>query len=74
MACIADETINNLTTKKVVCLSVVQNVGIVKDHQNDQVSTQGFLAFLGGEYSESSESFGTNEDNVVSLLNLKDIC
>jgi hypothetical protein len=29
---------------------------------------------LGGEYSESSESFGTNEDNVVSLLNLKDIC
>ncbi len=55
-------------------MSVVQNVGIVKDHQNDQVSTQGFLAFLGGEYSESSESFGTNEDNVVSLLNLKDIC
>jgi hypothetical protein len=27
-----------------------------------------------GEYSESIEYFGTNEDNVASLLNLKDIC
>ncbi len=44
---IGDEIINNLTTKKVVCLSLVQNVGIARDHQNDQVFTQGFLAFLG---------------------------
>jgi hypothetical protein len=29
---------------------------------------------LGGEYSESSESFGTNEDNVASSPNLKDFC
>jgi hypothetical protein len=73
LAHIGHETINNLTTKKVVYSSGVQNVGIAKDHQNDQVFTQGPLAFLGGEYNESSESFGTNENNMASLPNLKDI-
>jgi hypothetical protein len=49
-----DESINNLTKKRVVCPSEVQNVNIVGEHQNDQVSTQGPLAFLGVEYSERS--------------------
>jgi hypothetical protein len=74
LARIRHETINNLTTKKVVYSNGVQNVGITKDHQNDQVFTQGLLAFLGGYYSESSESFNTNEKNMASLPNLKDIC
>jgi hypothetical protein len=32
---IGDETINNLTTKKVVCPNAVQNVGTSKEQQND---------------------------------------
>jgi hypothetical protein len=35
--------------------------------------TQGLLAFLGDEYSESSESLSANEDNVASSPNLKDM-
>jgi len=60
--------------KKVVCSNVVQNVSIAREHQNDQVSTQGLLVFLGGEYNESSESFNDNEDNVESLPNLENMC
>jgi hypothetical protein len=30
--------------------------------------------FLGGEYSESSESFSANETDVASLPNLEDMC
>jgi hypothetical protein len=71
---IGDEIINNLTMKKVICPSAIQNVGIAGKHQNDQVSTQGLLMFLGVEYSESSESFNVNEGNVASLPNLKDMC
>lgn len=43
---------NNFTTKKVVCLSAVQNVSTNGEHQNDQVFTQGLLAFLKGECNE----------------------
>jgi len=68
---IRDEIINNLTTKKVVCPSVVWNVNTTKEHQNDQISTQELLVFSGGEYNESSESLGSNEDNVVVHLILK---
>ncbi len=70
---IGDETINNLTMKKVVCLSAVRNVGTFKKHQNYQVFTQSLPEFLGGEYSEGSESFRVNEDNVVSSPNLEDM-
>jgi hypothetical protein len=58
----------------VVCLSVVQNVGTAGKHQNDQVSTQELLVFLGGEYCESSDSFGANENDVASLPNLENLC
>ncbi len=47
---IGDETINNLIMKKMVCLSLVRNVGTNGKHQNDQVFTQRLLAFLKGEY------------------------
>ncbi len=47
LECIRDETINNLTVKRVVCPSVVWNVGIAREDQNDQVSNRGLLAFLG---------------------------
>jgi hypothetical protein len=60
--------------KRVVCLNVVQNVGIAREHQNHQVSTHRLLVFSGGECNESSESFNVNEDDVASLLNLKDMC
>ncbi len=36
---IGDEIINNLTTKRVVCPSAVQDVGTFGEHQNDQIST-----------------------------------
>jgi hypothetical protein len=32
---IGDEIVNNLIMKRVVCLSVVRNVGTSKEHQND---------------------------------------
>jgi len=70
---IGDEIINNLVTKKVVCFSAVRNVGIVKKHQNDQVSTQELLVFSRGEYNERSEFLGANEDNVASSPNLEDL-
>jgi hypothetical protein len=51
------ETINNLITKRVVCLNAIWNVGRVGEDQNDQVSTQGLLVFFGDEYNnENSES------------------
>ncbi len=62
---IGNETINNLTSRRVVCLSAVQNVGRTGKHQNDQVSTQELPAFLRGEYNESNEFLGANENNVV---------
>jgi hypothetical protein len=72
---IRDETINNLTKKKVVCPSAISNVGIIREDQNDQVSTQGFPMFSRNEYNnENNESLSANENNVASLLNLKDIC
>jgi hypothetical protein len=70
---IGDETIDNLTTKMVVYLSVIRIVGTTRKHQNDQVSTQELLAFWGGEYSKSSEYFGANEDDVASSPNLQDM-
>ncbi len=60
--------------KKVVCLSVVQDVGKFGEHQNDQVSTQRLRAFSRGEYSESNESLSVSEDDVASSPNLKDMC
>jgi len=66
---IGNETINNLITKRVVCLNVVQNA----QHQNDQVSTQGLPMFLGGEYNESNEFLNANEDDVESSFNLEDL-
>jgi hypothetical protein len=71
---IGDEIINNLTTKKVVCSSAVQNVGTSREHQNDLIFTQGLLKFSKGEYNESNEFFNANEDDVASLFNLKDMC
>jgi hypothetical protein len=68
---IGDETINNLTTKKVVCPNAVRNVGIAKEHQNDQVFTQQLLAFSRGEFIKNSEFLCVNEDNVASLPNLE---
>jgi hypothetical protein len=59
--------------KRVVCSNAFQNVGTSGEHQNDQVFTQGFFVFSRGEYNESNESLGANEDNVVSLLNLKNM-
>jgi hypothetical protein len=59
--------------ERVVCSNAYQNVGTSREHQNDQVFTQGFFVFSGGEYNESNESLGANEDDMVSLLNLKDI-
>jgi hypothetical protein len=70
---IGDETINNFTMKRVVCPNVVWNVSTFGKHQNDQVSTQGLLVFLRGEYSESSESLSVTEDCVASLPNLEDM-
>jgi len=66
---IKDETINNLFMKRVVCPSAVWNVNTSREHQNDQVSTEGLPTFLGSEYNESSDFFNTNEDNVASLPN-----
>jgi hypothetical protein len=34
---------------------------------------QGFLAFSGGEYNESSVFFTSNEDNMASLFNLENM-
>lgn len=59
--------------KRVVCSNVFQNVVTSWEHQNDQVFTQGFFVFSGGEYNESNEFLGANEDDVVSLFNLKDM-
>jgi hypothetical protein len=59
---------------KVVCPSAVHNVGTSRKHQNDQVFTQKFLVFSGGEYSESNESLGADENNVASSFNLEDLC
>jgi hypothetical protein len=73
LECIGDETINNLTTNKVVCSSVIHNVSTTKENQNDQVSTQGLPVFSGDEYNESSEFLNANEDNVASLLNFEDM-
>ncbi len=70
---IGDETINNLTKKRVVCLSAIQNVGKTREHQNDQVYTQGLLVFFGDEYNENNEFLNANENNVASLPNLKDM-
>jgi hypothetical protein len=42
--------------KRVVCSNVFQNVGTSREHKNDQVFTQGFFVFLGGEYNETNES------------------
>jgi hypothetical protein len=36
---IGDEIINNLTTKRVVCLSSIRNVGTIGKDQNDQDCT-----------------------------------
>lgn len=66
---IGDEIIINLTTKRVVCLSLIQNVGTTKKDQNDEDCTQGLLLFSGDEYNESSESFDANENDVASSLN-----
>jgi hypothetical protein len=66
---IRDETINNLTMKRVDYLSAVQN----GEHQNDQVFTPRFFTFLRGEYSESNESLSANEDDVASLPNFKNL-
>ncbi len=55
--------------KIVVCLSAVRDVGTSGEHQNDQVSTQGFHAFLRGEYSENNESRSASEDDVASSPN-----
>ncbi len=71
---IGDETINNLTPKKVFCSSAVRNVSTFGKHQNDQVSTEKLPTCFGGEYNESSESFSANEDDVASLPNLEDMC
>jgi hypothetical protein len=60
--------------KRVVCPSAVRNVNTSREHQNDQVCTKGLPTFLGGQYSESSDFFNTNEDNVASLPNLEDMC
>jgi hypothetical protein len=45
---IGDEIINNLTMKKVVCPSVVWNVGITGEHQINHVSTPRVPYVLGG--------------------------
>ncbi len=37
--------------------------------QNDQVSIEGLLSFLGGEYNESNESLSVNENDVANLPN-----
>jgi hypothetical protein len=71
---IADEMINILTMKKVVCLSAIRNVGTTKEDQNDQDFTQWLLVFYGDEYNESSESFNANGDDVASLFNFKNMC
>jgi len=70
---IGDESINNLTTKRVVCLSAIQNVSTSGEHQNDELSIEGFLTFLGGEYNTYSESLNVNEGDVASLPNLRDM-
>jgi hypothetical protein len=63
---IGNETINNLISRRVVCLNAVRNVGKARKHQNDQVSTQELPAFLRGEYNESNEFLGANENNVAN--------
>jgi len=74
LECIGNETINNLTMKRVVCPNAVQIIGTSGEHQNDQVSTQGPLKFLKGEYNEDNESLSANENDVESLLNLEYMC
>jgi hypothetical protein len=66
---IGNETINNIITKRVVCLNVVKN----EQHQNDQVFTQGLPTFWGAEYNESNDSLNVNEDNVENSFNLEDL-
>jgi len=68
---IGDETINNLTTKKVVCPHLIQNVGTFRKHHY-QVFTQSFLEFWGVSIAKVA-SLLVNEDNVASLPNLKDM-
>ncbi len=68
-----DEIFNNLTTKRVVCPNVVQNVGTSREHQNDQVCTRRLREFLRGGYNEGNESFSAYEDNVASFPNLKNM-
>ncbi len=68
---IKDEIINSLIMKKVVCPSAIQDVGTFGEHQNAQVSMQGFLAFSKGEYNENNEYLSVNEDDVASFFNLK---
>ncbi len=41
--------------------NAVQNVGTSKEQQNDQVSTQRLIEFLGGEYNKGNEIFSANE-------------
>jgi hypothetical protein len=50
---IKDEVINNLTMKKVVCPILVRNVSTSREHENDQVSIEELIMFLGGEYIKS---------------------
>jgi hypothetical protein len=47
LECIRDETINNLTTKKVVCSSAVQNVGTIKNTKMIKFLPKGSLQFQG---------------------------
>jgi hypothetical protein len=46
---ISIETINNLITKRVVCLSAIWNVGRIREDQNHKVFIQGLLVFFGDE-------------------------
>jgi hypothetical protein len=70
---IGDERINNLITKMVVYLSEVWIVGTTRKHQNDQISTQEFPVFWGGEYSKSSEYPGANENDVANWPSLQNM-
>jgi hypothetical protein len=71
---IGDETINHFTTKMVVCLSVIWNVNIVGEDQNDQDSTRGLPILFRSAYNiGSSESLSAHEDDVASSPNLEDM-
>ncbi len=69
LECIRDETINNLTKKRVVCPSVVRNVG-----KMIMFAPNGSLSFRGMSITKAMSFFTANEDDVASLLNLKDMC